>query len=80
MAAKKDTTVNKTGASITNCSVVVNNSTAANEHTASAITALANAAKANADALAEMARALKGGNVSSGPGISLTNVRADDTN
>lgn len=78
MTAKKGTTVNKTGAHIANCSVTVNNSTAANEHTASAIAALANAAKANADALAEMARALKGGNISSGPGISLSNVRADN--
>lgn len=43
---------------ITNCSVV--NSSAANEHTRAAVEALAAAAKANADAIAEIARALKG--------------------
>ncbi len=39
---------------------IVNNGFAANEHTRAAVEALAGAAKANAEAIAEIARALKG--------------------
>lgn len=43
---------------VQNCTIT--NTSAANEHTRAAVEALANAARANADAIAEVARALKG--------------------
>lgn len=48
---------------VANCTFTGN--TSANEHTRAAAVALAEAAKANAEAIAEIARALKGGNIES---------------
>jgi hypothetical protein len=53
----------------TDCSVV--NTSAANEHTRAAVEALSAAAKANADAIAEIARALRGSEASMGSGFRI---------
>jgi hypothetical protein len=60
------------GAVIENVSIV--NSSAANEHTRAAVEALAGAAKANADAIAEIARGLMGSPATMQYGIHLSNV------
>ena len=55
---------------INNCSIT-NTNAPTNEHTRDAIVALANALEANANALAETARALKGGDVTMENGFRL---------
>lgn len=55
--------------SISDCTVT--NTSAANKHTRAAVEALANALKANADAIAETARALKGSPANMECGIRL---------
>ncbi|AQW29105.1 hypothetical protein JK151_08980 [Ralstonia syzygii subsp. celebesensis] len=78
-APKQPQIVNKTGARIANCSIV--NTSAANEHTRAAVEALAHAAARNADAIAdaiaEIARALKGAPATMEHGISLSHIGAD---
>jgi hypothetical protein len=56
--------------SVTNCSIV-NSGPATNEHTRAAIEALAAAAKANAEAIAEIAKALTGSPATMDTGIRL---------
>lgn len=58
---------------IENCNVT-NTTAPANEHTRDAVVALAEAIEANANALAEVARALKGGNVTMGSAIRVGNA------
>lgn len=65
----------KVGAHIEN--VNITNSSAANEHTRAAVEALAGAATANANAIAEIARALKGAPATIERGICLSNISAD---
>jgi methanogenic corrinoid protein MtbC1 len=50
---------------ISNCQVT-NTTAAANEHTRAAVESLAKAAEANANAIAEIAKALRGGNATIG--------------
>lgn len=64
------------GAVVENCSIV--NTSAANEHTRAAVEALANAATANANAIAEIARALKGAPATMNAGISLSNINSKE--
>lgn len=59
--------------SVSDC--VITNTSAANEHTRAAVEALANACGKNADALAEIARALKGGNATMNAGIHIGDER-----
>lgn len=56
--------------SVTNCSIT-NTNAPTNAFTRDAVIALAKALEANANALAETARALKGGNVSMKNGIRI---------
>lgn len=57
-----------TGYCIKNCQIT-NTNAPANEHTRAVVVALAAALEANANAIAETARALKGGAVTMGNGI-----------
>lgn len=75
MTKQKQQPQTKVGAHIEN--VTVTNISAANEHTRAAVEALAAAATANANAIAEIARALKGSPATMGPGVQLSNVSAD---
>jgi guanyl-specific ribonuclease Sa len=59
MTSKKATKTTQ-GATVSNCSVT-NMPATANEHTRAAVEALAGAAKANAEAISAIARALQGG-------------------
>lgn len=54
--------------------VSIMNTSASNEHTRAAVEALASAAKANAEAIAEIARALKGAPATMEHGIHLSNL------
>lgn len=68
MATKKSEASNaafetQIGTSVANCTFTT--SSAANEHTRAAVEALAAAVGRNADAIAEIARALKGGTINS---------------
>ena len=55
--------------SITNCTIT--NTSAANEHTRAAIEALADAAKANAEAISAIAKGLTGSSAHMGSGITI---------
>lgn len=68
MTTKKVSPKKEPTYSVMNCSIT-NTNAPTNEHTRDAVVALAEALKANANALAEAARALKGGNVSMENGI-----------
>lgn len=65
MAAKKESET-----SISHCTIT-NTNAPTNEYTCDAIVALAKALEANANAIAEAARALKGGNVIMENGIKI---------
>lgn len=69
MTTTKKRTATQPATNISDCNFT--NTSAANEHTRAAVEALANAAARNADAIAEIARALKGGNASTGTFISI---------
>jgi hypothetical protein len=68
---KKEPTYNIENCNITNTNAPTNEYTRANEYTRDAVVALAKVLEANANALAETARALKGGNVSMECGIRI---------
>lgn len=68
MTAKKTTPKKEPSYNIENCTIT-NTNAPTNEYTRDAVIALAEALEANANALAETARALKGGNVSMETGI-----------
>lgn len=67
---KKKTETQKPEYTVSHCAVT-NTTAPANEHTRAAVEALANAARANADAIAACAAALKGGNAILETGIRL---------
>ena len=70
MTKKKVTPIKEPTYKIENCNVTCTNAPT-NEHTRDAVIALAKALEQNANALAETARALKGGNVSIENGIRM---------
>lgn len=72
MAAKKKVVPNESTYIIEHCNIT-NTNAPTNEHTASAVIALAQALQANANALANVASALKGGNVTMENGIRVGN-------
>jgi hypothetical protein len=69
MTAKKAQPAAAPSFSVSNCNIT--NTSAANEHTREAVEALAAAAGKNADAIAEIARALKGAPATMQIGISI---------
>lgn len=69
---------NNTGAHVENCHVEIVNKTAANKYTRAAVEALAKAVEANARAISDIAAALKGGNITTGPAMLFDNLRGSD--
>jgi hypothetical protein len=69
MATKKPASAPAPSYTVKDCSFV--NTSAANEHTRAAVEALAAAAKANADAIAEIAKSLQGSPATMGAGLRI---------